>query len=322
MTKTLSEELTKYRDVILTESWDKEMHTPKSAKGMFKGDTKEELSSQLSSAKAESAKLHKSGKPESEALKKKIKRLEFALRSKNNFGKVSESSLNESAHPKMEALLQKYVVDVDKFIESGFDLYTTSKEFQYALYEYYVEDMPYGTAKARTGDPDEFIIEHFSKYLEDNGLLPEESNMSPERDAMTDNMFDAHSDFQETDDPLYGYGSEDDPTALGESRTSRKCKGKGCDKKCTDGKNYCSKKCQSNTINLKKEVPIDKKLKESKFTPGPFSKKGYVAEAEDKKIKCATCKKETKVGYASGGKIVKCRDCWKKEKDSDKKKAK
>ena len=33
------------------------------------------------------------------------------------------------------------------------------------LYEYYVEDMPYGTAKARTGDPYQWIEEHFLNDL-------------------------------------------------------------------------------------------------------------------------------------------------------------
>lgn len=28
------------------------------------------------------------------------------------------------------------------------------------LYEYYVNDMPYGTAKARTGDPYDWILDH------------------------------------------------------------------------------------------------------------------------------------------------------------------
>ena len=34
------------------------------------------------------------------------------------------------------------------------------------LYEHFQEDMPYGTQKARTGDPDEFIYDK----LEDMGL--------------------------------------------------------------------------------------------------------------------------------------------------------
>jgi len=74
------------------ESWDTKMDTPESKKGMFKGRTKASLRSQLSKAKARSKKLHDADKTEPESLKKEIKRLEFALRAKNKFGKVSESS--------------------------------------------------------------------------------------------------------------------------------------------------------------------------------------------------------------------------------------
>jgi len=201
----------------------------------------------------------------------------------------------------MEAILNKYASDVDKFIEDGFYLPSTSKEFQYALYEYYVSDMPYGTAKARTGDPDEFVTEHFSKYLIDNGLVPDDE------DTPTNFL----SSPQIAPIP---------PDTLGESRTNRKCNGKGCDKKCVDGKNYCSKKCQSNTINLKKEVPIDKKLKENKFTPGPWTKAGAIQEgkAADKNKNCKSCKAELK-GLDSKERAL-CSACWKKEKESFKKK--
>jgi len=33
------------------------------------------------------------------------------------------------------------------------------------LYEYYVDDMPYGTAKARTGDPYDWILEHVEEDM-------------------------------------------------------------------------------------------------------------------------------------------------------------
>jgi len=73
------------------EAWNKEMKTPESKKGMFKGKTKDELKSELSAAKERSKKLHDADKSEPESLKTKIKELEFALRAKNKFGKVSES---------------------------------------------------------------------------------------------------------------------------------------------------------------------------------------------------------------------------------------
>ena len=73
------------------EAWNKEMKTPESKKGMFKGKTKAELRAELNKAKDRSKTLHKADKPEPESLKTKIKELEFALRAKNKFGKVSES---------------------------------------------------------------------------------------------------------------------------------------------------------------------------------------------------------------------------------------
>ena len=232
---TLTETMATYRNMMLNEAWDTKMHTAEKDKGMFKGKSKSEIRSGLSKDKKTAENDRKKGKPEPASLKKRIKQKEFALRAKNNFGKVDESfrsALKESSHPRMEAILQKFASDVDAFIESGFDLYSTSEAFQYALYEYYVSDMPYGTAKARTGDPDEFITEHFSKYLEDNGLLPDE-------------------DLNKAQIP-----------PISEGKTQRKCKGKGCDKKCVDGKEFCSKKCSATKV-----------VKENKFKPGPFSKK-------------------------------------------------
>ena len=85
----LTEEMSKYKS-ILNESWNKEMKTPESKKGMFKGKTKAELRSQLADLKKRSERLHKNDEKEPASLKTKIKELEFALRAKNNFGKVNE----------------------------------------------------------------------------------------------------------------------------------------------------------------------------------------------------------------------------------------
>ena len=48
---------------------------------------------------------------------------------------------------------------IDDIVELGTDLY-------HELFSYFQEDMPYGTQKARTGDPDEFIYD----ALQDLGL--------------------------------------------------------------------------------------------------------------------------------------------------------
>ena len=40
-------------------------------------------------------------------------------------------------------------------------------DFTDRLYEYFLPEMPYGIAKARTGDPSEFICEHLKDLLSD-----------------------------------------------------------------------------------------------------------------------------------------------------------
>jgi len=62
-------------------------------------------------------------------------------------------------------ILQKYPEAYAKILDDG-DIYDNEKLYD-ELYEYFLEDMPYGTAKARDGDPVEWITEHLD-YL---GLL-------------------------------------------------------------------------------------------------------------------------------------------------------
>ncbi len=240
----------------IDEAWDAEMHTAKKNKGMFAGKTKAEIRSSLNKNKKTAKNDRADDRKEPESLKKKIKQQEFALRAKNNFGKVSESiELREGAGISFEHLLKQHHADVDAFIDGG---ELTPSLFD-ALYEYYFDDMPYGIAKGRSGDPHQWVFDRFNRHLEQEGLVK-----------------DQHADFQETDDPLYGYGEEDgssdplygqrmDSADLGENpleegKTLRKCKGKGCGKKCTDGKEFCSTAC-------KKSVAV-------KESYGPFSKKG------------------------------------------------
>jgi hypothetical protein len=47
------------------------------------------------------------------------------------------------------------------------DLYIDESPLMTALYEHFTNngEMPYGTAKARTGDPDQWIFDHIEKYL-------------------------------------------------------------------------------------------------------------------------------------------------------------
>ncbi len=62
-------------------------------------------------------------------------------------------------------LNQEYRNKIAKRIELGLDQENTIEKEKY-LYEHFQEQMPYGTQKARTGDPDEFIYD----ALENLGL--------------------------------------------------------------------------------------------------------------------------------------------------------
>ena len=62
-------------------------------------------------------------------------------------------------------ILQKYPEAYVKILDDG-EVNDNEKLYN-ELYEYFLEDMPYGVQKARTGDPVEWITEHLD-YL---GLL-------------------------------------------------------------------------------------------------------------------------------------------------------
>ena len=61
-------------------SWGRKIRTPESAKGMFDGRTKASLRSEQSRLRAK--------KTRTAAESKRLKRVNFALRAKNNFGKA------------------------------------------------------------------------------------------------------------------------------------------------------------------------------------------------------------------------------------------
>ena len=61
-------------------SWGKKLHTPKSARGMFDGRTKASL-------RSEQSRLRSKGK-RTAAESKRLRRVNFALRAKNKFGKA------------------------------------------------------------------------------------------------------------------------------------------------------------------------------------------------------------------------------------------
>ncbi|MBC8550113.1 MAG: hypothetical protein H8D23_10710 [Candidatus Brocadiales bacterium] len=75
-----------------------------------------------------------------------------------NAAQKHDQSLGESNSPRLDAILSKYPDELNRFMdgESLSDVGMFGEE----IYDYYVlsGDMPYGVAKARTGDPDEWIF--------------------------------------------------------------------------------------------------------------------------------------------------------------------
>ena len=59
-------------------------------------------------------------------------------------------------------ILNKYPEAYAKILDDG-EVNDNEKLYD-ELYEYFLEDMPYGVQKARTGMPDEWIVEHLD-YL-------------------------------------------------------------------------------------------------------------------------------------------------------------
>lgn len=69
--------------------------------------------------------------------------------------------LEQINDPALEKLLRHYGKEVKDFIH-GSEL---ADDLYHALYDFYFDEMPYGTKKARTGDPFEWITERLDKEL-------------------------------------------------------------------------------------------------------------------------------------------------------------
>ena len=74
---------------------------------------------------------------------------------------VSEGVLNDSTGSTMDHIQDRFRRDIKDFTETG----DMSDDLYDALYDYYFDDMPYGTKKARTGDPHEWVSDRFASDL-------------------------------------------------------------------------------------------------------------------------------------------------------------
>jgi hypothetical protein len=74
---------------------------------------------------------------------------------------VAENVLLDSTGSTFQHILDTFKRDVRDFKETG----EVSDELHDALYDYYFDDMPYGTQKARTGDPHAWVADRFGSDL-------------------------------------------------------------------------------------------------------------------------------------------------------------
>ena len=105
------------------------------------------------------------------------------------FDKFTESRLMDSAGETLEHILNRFKHEVKNFEANG-DL---DDDLYHALYDYYSDngEMPYGTMKARTGDPYNWISDRLADEL---GVTESNSGMiMPEADVL--NTFEVMSGF-------------------------------------------------------------------------------------------------------------------------------
>ena len=74
---------------------------------------------------------------------------------------LQEGVLTDSTGSTMDHIQDRFRRDIKDFTETG----DMSDDLYDALYDYYFDDMPYGTKKARTGDPYEWVADRFANDL-------------------------------------------------------------------------------------------------------------------------------------------------------------
>lgn len=82
---------------------------------------------------------------------------------------VSEARLIAEAGVTIDHIIKRFKHEVKNFVENG----ELDDDLYHALFDYYSDagEMPYGVAKARTGDPYNWISDKFYNELQENGLV-------------------------------------------------------------------------------------------------------------------------------------------------------
>jgi hypothetical protein len=115
---------------------------------------------------------------------------------------MNESVLNDSTGSTFQHILDTFKRDVKDFQETG----EVSDELHNALYDYYFDDMPYGTKKARDGDPYEWVADRFGADLGIDGYggnspgIPDH-DYGMERESVGDYAEESKDPYTQTEDP-------------------------------------------------------------------------------------------------------------------------
>jgi hypothetical protein len=111
---------------------------------------------------------------------------------------MNESVLTDSTGSTFQHILNTFKRDVKDFEATG----EVSDELHNALYDYYFDDMPYGTKKARDGDPYEWVADRFGADLGIDGYGSNSPGM-PDEDYGMERESVMHGDYaEEATDPL------------------------------------------------------------------------------------------------------------------------
>jgi hypothetical protein len=99
---------------------------------------------------------------------------------------VAESRLMDSTGETLEHILNRFKHEVRNFEDGG----EMHNDLYHALYDYYSDngEMPYGTQKARDGDPYEWVADRFASELGINETLISPMSMPVTTEASTCNM--------------------------------------------------------------------------------------------------------------------------------------
>jgi hypothetical protein len=118
---------------------------------------------------------------------------------------MNENVLLDSTGSTLQHILNTFKRDVKDFEEND----ELSDELYNALYDYYFDDMPYGTKKARTGDPHEWVADRFAADLGHPGAgmnspRDPEEDYSLERESVMHGDYAEESEYPASQDELSG----------------------------------------------------------------------------------------------------------------------